>query len=337
MSRKTLFWTAIGFLILCAGIVIAQMNLTALTANETAMSAESQELQGIQGADETTMVVQKTKMNKSGASGKKAAVSLDGIHKQKLQQYRVINGALDTQKKLYAAQRADDPGASRLAASLKKEIPKARDALKKLRKLTDDEVALIRSTTKDAQAIKVAEASYASWKSAVDHLKDQPLTDGEMKARNESIRKNSEVAITNAHEQAKQVKSNELAPEDKTLLKTNVVANARNIFANLQQIMNQMQSVMQSISGGAGPGGIDVNALQQLAGTFEGMGKQMQGFLGNFGPFAQTVGALVGENVSVPTLAVPDFSSMLKIGAGTGGVSMPSVPSIPGVKFKPPF
>lgn len=335
MSRRTLLWTVAGFLIFFAGIVIAQMAYDVLALNETAMSTESQELQGIQGADETTMVVQKTKMNKSGAAGKKAAGSLDAIHKQKLQQYKVINGALDTQKKLYAAQRDNDSSATRLSASLKKEIPQAKDALKKLRKLTDDEVGLIKSTTKDAQAIKVAEASYASWKSAVDNLKEQPLTDNEMKTRNAAIRKNSDIAITNAHEQAKQVKSDELAPEDKNLLKTNVVANARNIFSNLEQIMNQMQSMMKSLSGGAGPGGIDMNAIQGLAGSFEGMAKQMQGFLGNFGPFAQTVGSLVGETVSVPKLAIPDFSSMLNL--GKGGSPLPGAPSLPTGKFKPPF
>ncbi len=335
MSRRTLLWIIAGFFILCAGIVIAQMSLDVLALNETAVSAESQELQGIQGADETTMVVQKTKMNKSGAAGKKAAGSLDSIHKQKLQQYKVINGALDTQKKLYAAQRANDSSASRLSTNLKKEIPQAKDALKKLRKLTDQEVALIKSSTKDAQAIKVAEASYASWKSAVDNLKEQPLSDNEMKTRNAAIRKNSDIAITNAHEQAKQVKSNELAPEDKNLLKTNVVANARTIFTNLEQIMSQMQSVMKSLSGGAGPAGIDMNAIQGLAGSFEGMAKHMQGFLGNFGPFAQTVGSLVGETVSVPKLAIPDFSSMLNLGKGSS--PLPGMPSLPTGKFKSPF
>ena len=335
MSRKTLLWTVAGFIILCAGIVIAQMSLDVLALNETSVSAESQELQGIQGADETTMVVQKTKMNKSGAAGKKSAVSLDGIHKQKLQQYGVINGALNTQQKLYAAQRANDSSASSLSASLKKGIPQAKEALKKLRKLTDDEVALIKSSTKDAQAIKVAEATYASWKSAVDNLKEQPLTDSEMKARDSAIRKNSDVAITNAHEQAKQVKSDELAPEDKSLLKTNVVGNARNIFSNLEQIMGQMQSAMKSLSGGAGAGGIDMKALQGLSGSFEGVAKQMQGFLGNFGPFAQTVGSLVGETISIPSLSIPDLSSMLNL--GKGGSPLPGIPSLPIGKIKSPF
>jgi len=341
--RKTFLWTVTALLLLGAGIVIAQMALDALALNETSVAAESQELQGVQGADETTMVVQKTKMQKSGASGKKASASMDEIHKKKLPQYRVINGALDTQKKLYAAQRENSPRASGFSAALKKEIPQAKDSLKKLRALTDQEVALIKSTTKDAQAIKVAEASYASWKSAVDHLKEQPLTEKELKARNQGIQKNSEIAVLNAHDQAKTVKSEELAPEDKNLLKSNVVGGAKNIFSNIQQIMSDMQSVMNAFGGLSGTTGLNVNALQGLGGAFQGVAKQMQGFLGNYGPFAQTVGALVGERVSVPTLSIPDFMSMVKIGSGgaPGSIpsvpSAPSVPSVPGVKFKPPF
>ncbi len=339
MSRKTFLWTVTVLLLLGAGLVIAQMALDALALNETSVAAETQELQGVQGADETTMVVQKTKMQKSGAAGKKASASMDEIHKKKLPEYRTINGALDTQKKLYSAQRENDPQASRLAAALKKEIPRAKESLKKLRGLTDQEIALIKSTTKDAQAIKVAESSYASWKSAVDHLKEQPLTDKELKARNEGIRKNSEVAVANAHDQAKTVKSEELAPEDKNVLKSNVVGGAKNIFSNLQQIMNNMQSVMNALGGVSGGAGLNINALQGLGGAFQGVAKQMQGFLGTYGPFAQTVGALVGEQISVPALSIPDFSSMVKMGGGSvpSVPSAPSVPSVPGVKFKPPF
>ena len=122
------------------------------------------------------------------------------------------------------------------------------------------------------------------------------------------------------------------------MLKSNVVGGAKDIFSNLQQIMNEMQKVMNVLGGGAG--GIDVNALQGLAGSMHGVANNMQGFLGIYGPFAQTVGGLVGESLSIPSLPTPDFSSLLKsIGGGSvpSMPSMPSIPSIPGGKFKPPF
>lgn len=338
LSGKNIMKAVAVLLLIGAVAAIAQMALDALALNETSVAAESQELQGVQGADETTMVVQKAKMRKSGAEGKKASVTMDEIHKKKLPQYRVINGALDTQKKLYSARRENSPQAQSLATSLKQEIPKAREALKNLRSLADQEVSLINSTTKDAKAVKVAESSYSSWKSAVDHLKEEPLTDGELKARNDGIRRNSESAVANAHDQAREVEPEELSQEDKGVLKSNVVGGAKDIFSNLQQIMNEMQKVMNVLGGGAG--GIDVNALQGLAGSMQGVANNMQGFLGIYGPFAQTVGGLVGESLSIPSLPTPDFSSLLKsIGGGSvpSMPSMPSIPSIPGGKFKPPF
>ena len=332
-SRRTFIRGLAALLLLGAAVVAAQMALDALALNETSVAAESQELQGVQGADETTMVVQKTKMRKSGAEGKKASATMDEIHKNKLPQYRTINGALEIQKKLYSAQRENSPQAKSLAASLKQEIPKAREALKTLRSLTDQEVALINSTTRDAKAIKVAESSYASWKSAVDHLKEAPLTDGELKARNSGIRANSEAAVSNAHDQAREVKPDDLAPEDKGVLKTNVVAGAADIFSNLQNIISDMQTIMNALGGVKG-GGIDINALQGLSGAMQGVARNMQGFLGVYGPFAQTVGGLVGEKVLVPSLPVPDFTNLLK----SFGVPAPgTIEVLPGIKFKPPF
>ncbi|MCF4152410.1 hypothetical protein L2W58_11445 [Dethiosulfovibrio sp. F2B] len=324
--------------VLICGILIADMAMDVMVQNETSLAAESQELQGIQGADETNMVVQKTKMKKSGAAGKKAARSMDKIHKDKLAQYTVINGALQTQKDLYGAHREGlDSQVASLSAKLKKEIPQAKGALKKLRALTDEEVALIKSTTKDAQAIKGSEACYASWRSAVDSLKDQPLTANELKARNEGIRKNSDVAIENAHSQAKSIKSEDLAKEDKALLKKNVVGGAKNVFSGMESIMGNMQSVMQGLIGQMQKGGMpnmDASSLQGLQGIFEGIGKQMQGFMKGFGPFAQTVGGLVGEKVSVPSLSIPDFGGMIGgMSGGGGGITLP----IGGIKIKSPF
>ena len=327
----------VGLAVLMCGLLIADMDKSVSVQNETSLAAESQELQGIQGADETNMVVQKTKMNKSGAAGQKAARSMDKIHKDKLSHYAVINGALQTQKDLYGAHReGQDSKIASLSTKLKKEIPQAQASLKKLRALTDEEVSLIKATTKDAQAIKGSEACYASWKSAVDALKDQPLTASELKARNEGIRKNSDVAIDNAHSQAKSIKSEDLAEEDKALLKKNVVGGAKNVFAGMESIMSSMQSIMQGFIGQMQKGGMpnmDASALQGIQGMFEGIGKQMQGFMQGFGPFAQTVGGLVGEKVSVPSLSIPDFGAMMGAMGGGGGVALP----IGGIKIKAPF
>jgi hypothetical protein len=337
-ARSVLITIAVAAAVLVCGLLIADMAMNVLVQNETSIAAESQELQGIQGADETTMVVQKTKMRKSGAAGKKAARSMDKIHQDKLTHYAVINGALQTQQDLYGAQREGQDGkAVSLSSKLEKEILQARESLKKLRTLTDEEVSLIKSTTKDAQAIKASEACYASWKSAVDALKTQPLSDAELKARNDGIRKNSDVAIENAHAQAKSIKSEDLAEEDKALLKKNVVAGARDVFAGMESIMNDMQSIMQGLVGqmqtSGGMPSMDPSSLQGIQGVLEGVGQQMQGFMQGFGPFAQTVGGLVGENVAVPSLAIPDFGGIMSGMGGGGGISLP----IGGIKIKSPF
>lgn len=335
--RKFVRGVLVAIAVLICGLLIADMAMNVLVQNETSIAAESQELQGLQGADETNMVVQKTKMKKSGAAGQKAARSMDKIHQDKLSQYTVINGALQTQKDLYGAYReGQDSRAASLSSKLKKEIPQAKGALKKLRALTDEETALIKSTTKDAKAIKGSEACYASWKSAVDALKDQPLSDRELKARNEGIRKNSDVVIENAHAQAKDIKPTDLAPEDKALLKKNVVGGAKNVFAGLESIMGNMQSMMQNLIGqmqGGGMPNLDASSLQGIQAMFEGIGGQMQGFMKGFGPFTQTVGGLVGEKVSVPSLSIPDFGGMLSGLGGGGGISLP----IGGIKIKSPF
>ena len=238
LLNKTVKWILVAAFILLAAIVIAEYNLDALALNETSIAAESQELQGIQGADETTMVVQKAKMRKSGSSGEKAARSMDAIHKDKIEQFKVINGALGTQADLYKAQKeGQDSKTGKLTCKLQKEIPLAKSALCKLRKLTDEETRIINSTTKDKGAIRVAEATYSSWESAVKSLKVEPLSESELNAMKAEIGKHSEVAIKGGQQQAEQVSANDLSAQDKKILKENVVGNGRNIFSNMQNVM----------------------------------------------------------------------------------------------------
>ena len=102
-----------------------------------------------------------------------------------------------------------------------------------------------------------------------------------------------------------------------------------------------MQSFMKQLQGGNpmkmmsdaknGKGAFSQESFQQLQKNFEGIAKQMQSFMGNFGPFMKTVGGLVGEEVSVPSL--PGFGSLMsQMSGGSGGK-----PSGLSGKMKNPF
>lgn len=332
-TRKWKKVLCVIFLAMFCTVVIADPATDVLVQNEMSIAAEAQELQGIQGAGETSMVAQKTKARKSGKQGEKTAQSLDKIQKDKLPQYKVINGAFKTQQDLYAARgQENDAEASSLSAKLKKEIPQAKEALKKLEKLTAEEVSIIKKTTKDANAIKTAEATYSGWKSVVDALKEDALTEKELQSRRKAIQVASKEAVEGAHAQAKDLNPKDLAAEDKKILKNNVVGGAKNVFAELESIMSNMASVMQKFAGEMQKGGMpqmDVNSLKGLQTAFEEIGKGMQEFMGSYGPFAQTVASLVGEEITIPTLSMPDFGAMLSGGKGLPGKKGLSLPSLP--------
>lgn len=321
------------FLAMFCTIVIADPATDVLVQNEMSIAAEAQELQGIQGAAETSTIAQKTKIRKSGKQGEKSAQSLEKIQKDKLPQYKVINGAFQTQQDLYAARgQGNDAQASSLSAKLRKEIPQAKEALKKLEKLTAEEVSIIKKTTRDANAIKTAEATYSGWKSVVDALKEEPLTDQELQSRRNAIQTASKEAVEGAHDQAKALNSKDLADEDRKILKNNVVGGAKNVFAGMESIMSNMASVMQKFVGEMQKGGMpqmDANSIKGLQSAFEEIGKGMQEFMGSYGPFAQTVASLVGEEITVPTLSMPDFGAMLSGGKGLPGKKGLSLPSLP--------
>ena len=343
-KSRFLKWGVVVFIVLIAAVVIAQMAFEASMQSQTTIVAGIQELQGIQGADETTVVAQKQKMRKKGPSGVNAAKTLERIDQDKKKEFKVINGAMETQSSMYGAYKDEkDAEAAKLMEKLKAQIPEAQSSLKRLRRLTDEQVQTINGSTKDAQAVKVAESTYSSWKAAVDSLKVDPLTEQDIKSRQAALSQNSAEAIKGAQEQAKGIDAATLPPEDKDRLRS-VVGSGQNIMSAMQNIMAEMQKAMQgmmnSLTGGgksSNPlsriqnmtsgkkdGGINKESFDRLQKVMEGVAGQIQGFFGNFGPYLQTVGGIVGMPVSIPSL--PAFGNMGAMkGMPSGGA--PSAPS----------
>ena len=354
-KSRVLKWGVVVFIVLIAAVVIAQMAFEASMQSQTTIVAGIQELQGIQGADETTVVAQKQKMRKKGPSGVNAAKTLERIDQDKKKEFKIINGAMETQSSMYGAYKDEkDAEAAKLMEKLKAQIPEAQSSLKRLRRLTDEQVQTINGSTKDAQAVKVAESTYSSWKTAVDSLKVDPLTEQDIKNRQAALSQNSAVAINGAQEQAKGIDAATLPPEDKDRLKS-VVGSGQDIMSAMQNIMSEMQkamqgmmnsltgggkssnplSMIQNMTSGKKDGGLNKESIDRLQKVMEGIAGQIQGFFGNFGPYLQTVGGIVGMPVSIPSL--PAFGNMGAMkGMPSGGASSATSPSAPSKTQMPP-
>ena len=339
LSRKKMVLGLI--LVLClATLVVAAVNLMPIKSSAVNVNSFIHRSKAVQDAERAAVVAQKTKIRKQVASGKvkskdksvdpaKAPALLTELDRKKMDQYKVINGALVLQGEVYNEMAAND-GVSGKASELKGEIPKAKEALGTLKKLTEQQVKIYKATTGDAQAIKVAWSTFYTWEAAVGALSDQPLDDAAIARAESKIGTESSAGISAAEAQLKSIDKNDLDAADQDLLRNEILPSGQDVFSGLQGVMDQMQTIIQEFtkqlqggsgssnplqamgsllggkkSGDSGKPAFDPAALQSLQGTFQTLAGQLQGFMGSFGSFMQVAGGLVGETVSVPSVTMP--------------------------------
>ncbi|NCC96524.1 MAG: hypothetical protein EOM02_06740 [Synergistales bacterium] len=305
-------------------MIIADVAMDVMVLNETSLAAETQELQGIQGASITATEVQVSKATQRGK--KDQAKTLDSLMKEQIQCYTIINGALEVQRTYYTAYKGGKEGQIKKSLSdLNSSIPKAQNAFKKLQKITERKISLIKSTTGDVAAINVEKASLASWAAAVKALSTKPMTEDEVAKRNDSIEEQSSIAIKTAHNMARFTDPASLSEEQKKNLKINVVDKGEEVIKNLGDVIKVLPQLMLSMVQGASVGMKMANDamgsysdmgkmmhdatynqgffnkgnMSKYQRSLDGVGKRINGFLGYYTPFIQTVGDKVGSPVSV--------------------------------------
>lgn len=337
MNRKK-WLLGLVFILCLATLVIAAVNLMPIKSSAVNVNSFIHRSKAVQDAERAAILAQKTKIRKQVASGTakskdktvdpaKAPALLTEIDRKKMEQYKVINGALALQETVYNEMAANE-GVSSKSGELKASIPKAKEALSALKKLTEEQVKIYKATTDDAQAIKVAWSTFYTWEAATGALSDQPLDDAAIARAEGKISAESAAGISAAEAQLKSIDKNDLDAADQDLLRNEILPSGRDVFSGLQAVMNQMQGIIQefmkqmqggsgggnplqmmgNLMGGKGDGGkppFDPAALQALQASFQTLAGQLQGFMGSFGSFMQVAGGLVGESVSVPSLPMP--------------------------------
>ena len=311
-------------LLVGCSVIVADMDRSVVVLNETSIAAETQELQGIQGASITATEIQVSKATQGGK--KDQAKTLDSLMKEQIRCYSIINGALETQRTYYTAYKGGNEGEIKKSLSnLNAAIPKAQEAFKKLQSLTDQKISLIKSTTGDVAAINVEKASLASWAAAVKALSTKPMTEDEVTKRNDAIGEQSSIAIKTAHNMARFTDPGSLSEEQKKNLKINVVDKGEEVIKNLGDVIKVLPQLMLSMVQGASVGMKMANDalgsysdmgkmmhdasynqgffskgnMDKYQRSLDGVGKRINGFLGYYTPFIQTVGDKVGSPVSV--------------------------------------
>lgn len=311
--------------LLLAAYVVAQ-SLDVLSLNEVAMNTHSQELEGIQGATITATEVQVTKAVKRGKN--KDAQTLDSLMKKQMECFKIINTALGAQQSYYSAQTGKDTEKAKTAlSSLRTSIPKARSALETLRGLTHKKIELIRASTGDIGAINIENATFDSWAAAVRSLSTDLLTEKQVTEKNQIIAENSSIAIRTAHNMATYVDTNELTDSQKRNLDVNVVSKGEAVIKNLGDVLNVLPKLLASMAQGAavsmkmtddalkayrgksleqmmhdasyGQGFFNKENMSVYQKALDSVGMQIQGFLGYYAPFIETVGQKVGRSASV--------------------------------------
>lgn len=337
MTRKKAWWIGILIVLALATLVIAESNIVKISRTSIAVNSWIHKSNGIQDADRTTMIVQKTLIKKNAAKIKQenpgidpeqAPAMLSAIDGKKMAHYKTINGALLLQKEIYDSL-ADNGCTQSKLDQFKQESENAKCSLKELKSLTEEQVRIYKGTTKDEQAVKVAWSTYYTWESAVGGLSSDPLEDARFAELDNKINQESASGIAAAEEQAKAVTCSDIDPQDKSILEKEILVDGRNVLGGLQQIMNQMQGALQKVMhqlqgavGGSKPlmnplgvltamasgkPPIDMSVITDLQKTFEAIGSQLQAFSGSFGSFMQVAGSLVGVQIPLTPLQMPTF------------------------------
>lgn len=338
MKRKNVWIIAICLVLAIAAFVLAEINIAQTRKSSVAVSTWVHKSQGVQDADRTTVIAQKAKIKKNSEQIKKTNPSVDPekapemltqIDKNKMKHYKVINSALLLQKDIYEASATNSCNPEMLDR-FKAESNSSRSSLKELRKLTDDQIYIYKATTKDQQAIDVANSTYYTWENAVNGLSADPIEDGKLAAIDKKIQDESESGINKANEQAKSVSPEDINQEDKAIIKDEILVSGNDVMQGMQAVMNEMQSVIQEVtklinsakggSTGGNPFGmiakianaktppIDMSVINDLQNIFNVMAKGISAFSNSFGFFMQSTGTLAGVQVqSMPMLNVPKF------------------------------
>lgn len=338
MKRRIVLVIAICLVLIIAAFVVAEINLAQTRKSSIAVSTWVHKSQGVQDADRTTVIAQKAKIKKNKEQIKKTNPSIDPdkapemlsqIDKNKMKHYKVINSALILQNEIYkaSAKNSSDPA---MLDRFKTESNNARSSLKDLRKLTDEQINIYKATTKDQQAIDVANATYYTWENAVDGLSADPIEDGKLAALDKKIQDESEIGINKANEQAKSVSPEDVDQEDKSVIKDEILVSGNGVMQGMQVVLDEMQNVVQEVtkllnsakggSTGGNPLGmianianaktppIDMSVINDLQNIFNVMAQGISAFSNSFGGFMQSTGTLAGVQVqAMPTLNVPKF------------------------------
>ena len=304
-------------------IVLSLIAVVVTGALEESMQSQTtivtgiQELHGIQGADAAVSVAQKQQLRKKGPEGVNAAKLLDRIDRDKMKEFRIINGAMETQSSLYRALKdGKDAEAGTLVQKLKGQIPEAQQSLQRLRKLTDEQIRVMSGTTTGAQATRVAEATYSSWKAAVDSLKVDLLTEEEVRARNDILARSGYEAVTSAQAQVGGIDPGTLPDKDRNALRAvandgnvvldnlgsiissglEILARGLNMANDAMKHYNDMQKMQHDLTYGQGyfhernNGGRSLRIMRMVV-------EHAQGFVGYYRPFLRVVGSKSGVAV----------------------------------------
>ena len=248
-----------------------------------------------------------------------------------MEHYKAINGTLEEQKNLMDAY-ANKSNTQEMQDNFKVSSDNAYSALKELRRLTDEQIDIYNQTTKDEQAIKTANSTYYTWENAVSGLSSEPLDDAKLAELDKKIHDSANEAVASANEEAKSVTPEDVAEEDKTIIKDELLTDGSSVQSGMRSTMEDMSvvfseiiKVMQVATGkssnplgkviGAIKGSksvpLDANVvevLKVLQSFFNMMASNMASFDNSFGGLMQSTGAMAGVQVEqAPALTVPSF------------------------------
>ena len=220
MTKKKAWWIGVLLVLALATLVIGEINSAGTKKTAVVVDSWAHKSKGIQDADRTTAIVQRAKIKKNAAKIKqenpgidpdKAPGMLAEIDRKKMEHYKTINGALQSQKGIYDSLANNNCTQSRLD-QFKKESDDAHSSVKELKSLTEEQVKIYKATTKDEQAVKVAWSNYYTWESAASGLSTDPLEDARIAEIDKKIHDESMAGIAAAEEQAKSVDGGDIDP-----------------------------------------------------------------------------------------------------------------------------
>jgi hypothetical protein len=300
----------IVLLLVAAAVALAIAAKSAIDAGTQSMSAASSALGGLQGAGAVDEVVHENKAKKAGKT--KEAQELESIAARRVKIYQTITAATNKQSEYYDAL-DKDADASSLRRDLEARIPQAREALTELKPLTDREITLLRSIDGDEGAISRVNSFYKAMETAVNSLQVDKLSKEQMDAIDRDIQVQSKKSLSEARTVAATLKPSDLDNDQKKTLNEQVVTNGKKDIANLNGILkvlpkliqelmqsaksttdsvkkNPLGMITKSASGGALP-----KEITDVKDRLEALSKSIEGLVGEYSPFVDTVAKGIGK------------------------------------------